>query len=51
MNDEVAPRPVREDDDLSMLEELTQDPEKTGEFEWFGGLIPGPGGDAGTRTG
>jgi RimJ/RimL family protein N-acetyltransferase len=32
MNDEVALRPVREDDDLSMLEELTQDQEKTGEF-------------------
>ncbi len=35
MSDEVALRPVREDD-LAMLEELTQDPEKTGEFEWFG---------------
>jgi RimJ/RimL family protein N-acetyltransferase len=35
MSDEVALRPVREGD-LSMLEELTQDPEKTGEFEWFG---------------
>ena len=35
MSDEVALRPVREDD-LPMLEELTQDPEKTGEFEWFG---------------
>jgi hypothetical protein len=35
MSDEVALRPVREDE-LPMLEELTQDPEKTGEFEWFG---------------
>jgi RimJ/RimL family protein N-acetyltransferase len=35
MSDEVALRPVREDD-LPMLEELTQDPERTGEFEWFG---------------
>jgi RimJ/RimL family protein N-acetyltransferase len=35
MDDEVILRPVR-DDDLSMLEELTQDPEKTGEFQWFG---------------
>ena len=35
MSDEVALRPVREDD-LPMLEELTQEPEKTGEFQWFG---------------
>jgi RimJ/RimL family protein N-acetyltransferase len=35
MSDEVALRPVREDD-LPMLEELTQQPEKAGEFEWFG---------------
>jgi len=35
MSNEVALRPVREDD-LPMLEELTQDPETTGEFEWFG---------------
>jgi RimJ/RimL family protein N-acetyltransferase len=35
MSDEVALRPVREDD-LPMLEGLTQDPEKTSEFEWFG---------------
>lgn len=35
MSDQVALRLVREDD-LPMLEELTQDPEKTGEFEWFG---------------
>jgi RimJ/RimL family protein N-acetyltransferase len=33
--DQVALRLVREDD-LPMLEELTQDPEQTGEFEWFG---------------
>lgn len=35
MSDGIALRPVREDD-LPMLEELTQDPEKPGEFEWFG---------------
>jgi RimJ/RimL family protein N-acetyltransferase len=35
MSDEVALRPVREDD-LPVLEELTQDPKKTGEFGWFG---------------
>jgi RimJ/RimL family protein N-acetyltransferase len=35
MNDDVALRPVREDD-LTMVEELTQDPEKTGEFGWVG---------------
>jgi RimJ/RimL family protein N-acetyltransferase len=34
-SDEVALRLVREDD-LLMLEELTEDPEKTGEFVWFG---------------
>jgi RimJ/RimL family protein N-acetyltransferase len=32
---QVALRPVREAD-LRMLEELTQDPQQTGEFEWFG---------------
>ena len=35
MTEEIGLRPVREED-LTMLEELTQDPEKTGEFEWFG---------------
>jgi hypothetical protein len=35
MTEEIALRTVREDD-LPMLEELTQNPEKTGEFEWFG---------------
>jgi RimJ/RimL family protein N-acetyltransferase len=35
VSDDVALRPVREDD-LPMLEELTLDPKKTGEFEWFG---------------
>jgi hypothetical protein len=35
VSDEVALRPVREDD-LALLEDLTQDPGKTGEFEWFG---------------
>jgi RimJ/RimL family protein N-acetyltransferase len=33
--DQVALRLAREND-LPMLEELTQDPEQTGEFEWFG---------------
>jgi RimJ/RimL family protein N-acetyltransferase len=35
MSDEAALRPVREDD-LPMVEELTQDPDKTGVFQWFG---------------
>ncbi len=35
MSDQVALRPVREDD-LPMLEEVTQNPESTGEFQWFG---------------
>ena len=35
MSDPVALRLVSEDD-LPMLEELTQDPDKTGAFEWFG---------------
>jgi RimJ/RimL family protein N-acetyltransferase len=35
VSDEVELRPAREDD-LPMLEELTQDPDKTGEFQWFG---------------
>jgi len=39
MGDDVALRLVREAD-LPMLEELTQDPEKTGEFEWFGWSDP-----------
>lgn len=33
--DEVELRPVRKED-LPLLEELTQDPGKTGVFEWFG---------------
>jgi hypothetical protein len=37
MDSQVALRPVSEDD-LPTLEELTQDPEKTGEFAWFGWL-------------
>jgi RimJ/RimL family protein N-acetyltransferase len=32
---EITLRPVREDD-LAVLERLTQDPEATGEFAWFG---------------
>jgi Acetyltransferase (GNAT) domain len=35
MSNEVALRPVREDD-LASLEDLTQNPQKTGAFEWFG---------------
>ena len=35
MSDQVMLRPASESD-LSMLEELTQDPEGTGEFGWFG---------------
>ena len=35
MNGQVALRPPGEDD-LAMLEELTQNPEQTGEFGWFG---------------
>jgi RimJ/RimL family protein N-acetyltransferase len=39
MSDEVSLRPVHEDD-LPMLEELTQDPDKAGEFLWFGWSDP-----------
>lgn len=35
MRDVVTLRPAREED-LPMLEELTGDPDKTGEFQWFG---------------
>ncbi len=35
MDDQLRLRPVREDE-LTILEELTQDPEVTGEFGWFG---------------
>lgn len=35
MGDQIALRPVREDD-LPMLAEFTQDPETKGEFQWFG---------------
>ncbi len=35
MGDQVALRQVSEAD-LPMLEKLTQDPETTGEFQWFG---------------
>jgi RimJ/RimL family protein N-acetyltransferase len=35
MSDEVSLRRVREDD-LEILEKLTQEPESTGEFAWFG---------------
>jgi len=35
MTEEVGLRPVREED-LPFLEDLTQDPEKTGKFEWSG---------------
>jgi hypothetical protein len=42
MTKEIALRPVREED-LPMLEELTQNPAKTGEFEWFGWSFPDAG--------
>jgi RimJ/RimL family protein N-acetyltransferase len=35
MSEEIALRPVREDD-LPVLEKLTRDPERAGEYEWFG---------------
>jgi RimJ/RimL family protein N-acetyltransferase len=35
MSDQLTLRPVSEDD-LPLLEELTQDPGRTGEFGWFG---------------
>ena len=35
MSDQVRLRPVNEDD-LTILEKLTQEPEATGEFAWFG---------------
>jgi hypothetical protein len=35
ISDEVALRPAREGD-LPMLEDLTQNPQQAGEFEWFG---------------
>src|ERR1700755_927878 len=35
MDGQGALRPPSEDD-LAMLEELTQDPEQAGEFDWFG---------------
>jgi hypothetical protein len=35
MADELHLRPAREDD-LAIIEALTQDPELTGEFAWFG---------------
>ncbi len=35
MDDQLRLRPVREDE-LTILEELTQDPQVTGEFAWFG---------------
>ncbi|HEY3035420.1 MAG TPA: GNAT family N-acetyltransferase [Streptosporangiaceae bacterium] len=37
MSDQVTLRPVSEDD-LPMLDALTQDPGQTGEFGWFGWL-------------
>jgi hypothetical protein len=35
MSDQVTLRPVSEDD-LPILDALTQDPGQTGEFGWFG---------------
>jgi RimJ/RimL family protein N-acetyltransferase len=40
MGGQLALRPVDEDD-LSVLEALTQDPETAGEFAWFGWFDPG----------
>ena len=40
MDDQPLLRPVREDD-LDVLEYLTNDPEGTGPFEWFGWRAPG----------
>lgn len=37
MSDQVELRPAREDD-LAIFEKLTQDPDVTGEFAWFGWL-------------
>jgi hypothetical protein len=39
MDDQVTLRPAREDD-LPILEKLTQDPEAAGEFSWFGWFDP-----------
>ena len=39
MGDQLQLRPPREDD-LTIIEMLTQDPEKTGEFAWFGWRDP-----------
>ena len=39
MDDQLRLRPVQEDD-LTILESLTQDPETTGEFAWFGWRDP-----------
>jgi RimJ/RimL family protein N-acetyltransferase len=39
MPDELHLRPTREDD-LTIIEALTQDPELTGEFAWFGWHYP-----------
>jgi RimJ/RimL family protein N-acetyltransferase len=39
MADELHLGPVREDD-LAIIEKLTQDPELTGEFAWFGWHYP-----------
>jgi hypothetical protein len=39
MADQVTLRPV-EENDLQILEDLTQNPEKAGEFSWFGWYDP-----------
>lgn len=39
MGDQLRLRPAQEDD-LTILEKLTQDPETTGEFAWFGWRDP-----------
>jgi monovalent cation/hydrogen antiporter len=48
MDGQVALRPPSEDD-LAMLEELTQVPEQAGEFDWFGAEIDALAGEDWTR--
>ena len=49
MSDEITLRPAREND-VSRLENLTQDPEKAGELEWAAGPTCSAGGGAGPGT-
>ena len=48
VSDEVALHPVREDD-LALLEDLTQNRRRRVNLSGSGGLIYGTGGEAGTR--